>query len=186
MKRIVLALVLILAACGGGADTVAENDPETTEPIPANTADTTATREAPTEGTTGPAPEEPDEEPASSGDTGITLMIGDETWSFANAQCAFSDAPAGQPDSRWNVSAILNGSFSDPDVQVYVNWEDPDTYLTLYDVAADEEWRAQKDSLTIAVDGNDITASAAFAHSGTGETAQGSLSATCPSWYDAS
>ena len=182
MKMTVLAFVLTLAACGGGADTISEIESDSPEQTAATTATTTPSTEVPTDGTTGPAPE--GEEPAPSGDIGITLTIGDETWTFASAQCAFYDAPAGQPGSRWNVSAI-QGTFSDPELQVYVNWEDPDTYLELYDVAADEEWRAQIDTLTIDVDGNDITASATFAHSGTGETADGSLSATCPSWYDA-
>jgi len=181
MKSIALAVMLILAACGGGTDTVDGSQSESSEPAVATTvvpeATTAAPAEAPTEATTA-APE-------SAGDTGITLAIGDQTWAFGQAMCAYYDAPAGQPGSRWNVSAIQNGSFSAPDVQVYVNWEDPDTYLELYDFASDEKWQAQSDTLTIDVNGNEIVASATFANSGTGGTAEGSLSATCSSWVNA-
>ena len=181
MKSITLVLALILAACGGGTDTVDGSQPESSEPAVATTAEPVATTAAPADAPT----TAPTQAPESAGDTGITLVIGDQTWTFAQAMCAYYDAPAGQPGSRWNVSAIQNGSFSAPDVQVYVNWEDPDTYLQLYDVAADEEWQAQSDTLTINVNGNEITASATFAFSGTGETAEGSLSATCGSWSKA-
>lgn len=184
MKLLTLAMVLILAACGGGTDTVDGSQPESSEPAVATTAVPAATTAA----TAAPA-DEPTEAPAQApepaGDTGITLVIGDQRWTFAQAMCAYYDAPAGQPGSRWNVSAIQNGSFSDPDVQVYVNWEDPNTYVELYDVASDEDWRAQLDTLTIDVNGNEIAASATFAYSGTGETAEGSLSATCSSWVNA-
>jgi hypothetical protein len=184
MKSTLLAFVLILAACGGGSDTADETQPESPEPAVATTAGSAATTAAPT------APAEsstaaPTQAPEAVGDAGITLVIGDEAWAFAQAMCAYYDAPAGEPGSRWNVSAILNGSFSAPDLQVYLNWEDPDTYLQLYDVAADEEWRAQPDTLTVDVDGDVITASATFAHTGTGETAEGSLVAMCRSWVDA-
>lgn len=177
MKSTILAVVLILAACGGGTDTDDGSQPESSEATVATTGESATTTAAPTEA--------PTEAPESAGDTGITLVIGNQTWTFAQAMCAYYDAPAGQPGSRWNVSAIQNGSFSAPDLQVYVNWEDPNTYLQLYDVAADEEWRAESDTLTIDVDGNEITASATFAHSETGETAEGSLSATCGSWVNA-
>jgi len=180
MKSITLVLVLILAACSGGTNTVDGSQPESSDPA-ATTAEPVATTAAPADAPTAA----PTQAPESAGDFGITLVIGDQTWTFGRAMCAYYDAPAGQPGSRWNVSAIQNGSFSAPDVQVYVNWEDPDTYLELYDVAADEEWRAQSDTLTIDVNGNEITASATFAFSGTGETAEGSLSATCGSWVNA-
>ncbi len=183
MKLLTLAVVLILAACGGGTDTVDGSQPESSEPAVATTAVPAATTAAPAATTA--TTEAPAQAPESAGDTGITLVIGDQTWTFAQAMCAYYDAPAGQPGSRWNVSAIQNGSFSAPDVQVYVNWEDPDTYLELYDVASDEEWRAQSDTLIIDVNGDQIAGSATFAYSGTGETAEGSLSATCSSWVNA-
>jgi hypothetical protein len=112
-------------------------------------------------------------------------MIGDETWAFERTLCAFYVAPAGEPGSRWNVSAIMNGSFSNPDVQVYVNWEDPNTYLELNDFATGEGWKAQKDTLNIEVNGNDMSADATFVKDDTGESSEGTLSATCTSWTDA-
>ena len=193
MKLTTLAVMLILAACGGGTDTVDGSQSESPEPAVATTvvpeATTAAPADAPTEATTAAPAEAPTEAttaaPESAGDTGIKLAIGDQTWAFVQAMCAYYDAPAGQPGSRWNVSAIQNGSFSAPDVQVYVNWEDPDTYLELYDFASDEKWQARSDTLAIDVNGNEIVASATFANSGTGETSEGSLSATCSSWVNA-
>jgi hypothetical protein len=98
--------------------------------------------------------------------------------------CAFYDAQPGEPGSRWNVSGI-QGTFSDPEFQVYLNWEDPDTYLHLYDVATDEQWNAARETITVDVNGNEITATGTFTDSGTGEIADGMFSATCRSWVDA-
>lgn len=178
MKKIILVLALTIAACGGGSDTITDTGPDSTDPVTPTNGETTGSTAA---STTAPAGG-----PAPSGDAGIAITIGGETWNFANALCAFYDAPAGEPGSRWNVSAIQNGSFTAPDVQVYVNFEDPDTYLELNDFIADTGWSAQKDTLTIDVNGNDVTASATFANDDTGETAEGSLTATCSSWHDAS
>ncbi len=176
MKSFTLALVFVLVACGGGTDTASDSQPDTSEPPVATTAAavTTAAETAPTTVAATQAPE-------ATGDPGITLVIGDKTWDFERAMCAYYDAPAGEPGSRWNVSAIKNNSFSTPDIQVYVNWEDPDTYLSLNDFDTGEEWNAESESLTIEVDGDEITATATFA-SGTGETAEGSLTARCQSW----
>lgn len=123
-------------------------------------------------------------EPATPGDAGVTLTIGDETWTFPTAMCAFYDAQPGQPGSRWNVSG-LQGTFSNPELQVYLKWEDPDTYLHLADFASGEQWNAAKDTLSVDVNENEITASATISHSGTGDTADGAFSATCLSWVDA-
>jgi hypothetical protein len=179
MKRITLAVVLVLAACGGGTDTATDSQPDTTEPPVTTTAASVTTSADPTTTTVAAT-----EAPEATGSEGITLVIGDKTWGFERAMCAYYDAPAGEPGSRWNVSSIQNNSFSSPDIQVYVNWEDPDTYLSLNDFVSGEEWNAQKDSLTIEVDGDEITATATFA-SGAGETAEGHLSAICQSWVAA-
>lgn len=180
MKRIGLVVVMLLAACGGN-----ETGPGSDPTSPGSDTTTTAQSSVTTGGSATTSTEASNGEPTTGGDAGITLMIGDETWTFERALCAFYDAPAGEPDSRWNVSAIMNGSFTEPDVQVYVNWEDPDTYLEVNDFVTGEGWSAQKETLTIDVNGNDIAASATFANDDTGETAEGSLTATCSSWFDA-
>jgi len=180
MKRIGPVVLLLLAACGGGGETVSSGEPD----VPSADTTTTAQSSATTDGSATSSTEPSNGDPTTGQGAGITLVIGDETWTFERALCAFYDAPAGDPGSRWNVSAIMNGSFTDPDVQVYVNWEDPDTYLELNDFETGEGWSAQKDTLTIEVAGNDITATATFADDA-GATAEGNLSATCESWVDA-
>lgn len=178
MRSITLGLVLVLAACGGGTDAT-DAQPDTEESPATTSVSSPATSVAPTPTTVAPT-----QAPEVAGNAGITLAIGDQTWEFEQAMCAYYDAPAGEPGSRWNVSSIQNNSFSEPDIQVYVNWEDPDTTLSLNDFVTGEEWNAAEDSLAIEVDGDEISATATFA-SGTGETAEGSLSATCQSWVDA-
>jgi hypothetical protein len=112
------------------------------------------------------------------------MTIGDETWTFERAMCAYYDAQPGQAGSRWNVSG-LQGTFSSPELQAYLNWEDPDTYLHIDDFTTGEGWRADKATIKVDLNGDQVIATASFSHSGTGDIADGKFSATCLSWVDA-
>lgn len=176
-------MALVLAACGGGdSDTT-----EASDEAPAAT-EATAEQDAPpnTEApaaTEAPAEDEPAEEPAAAGEPLIVLTIGDETWEFPGAQCAFYFAPAGEEGSEWNVSNVNNG------LQVYVNSDSFGEDVSIADIEnggnPTVSWEAFGDAVSIEVDGNDISATGTFTDNVNGGTAEGTLTATCPSWFDA-
>lgn len=117
-------------------------------------------------------------EPSSQGS--ISLTIGDETWDFAGAQCASANGTPGQPAAEWNVSSISG------DLQVYVSVDDFGPRVSLSDIAdvGAMEWVAEGDAVTIAVDGDTVTASGTFTDL-TGAEQAGTLAATCSSWAEA-
>jgi len=175
VKKLFVVVALVLAACGGSdtADSPAD-DPTTTS---AN-ADTTAP--ADTEETQPPTTEAPE---PSSGSAAIVLTIGDETWQFDRAFCAFIGATPGEEGSEWNVTNL--GS----DAQVYVADDEFGLLVSYADISnggnPDFNWEAELDGLSIAVDGNDIAVSGNFTDSvgGTGPIA-GTLAATCNGWAE--
>jgi hypothetical protein len=177
MTRAILILAMLLAACGG------EVTESTTEPADDGPDPTTATDQAAPPETQASA-DEPADEPAAEPDAiAITLTIGDETWDFPGAQCAFQNAPAGDAGSEWNVSYVTNG------LQVYVA---DDAFGILVSVADIENggnptvsWEAINETVDITVDGDDISASGTFTDGVNGGTAEGTLTAKCPDWYDA-
>jgi len=128
--------------------------------------------------------EEPADEPAAAGGTAITMSIGDETWEFPAALCAYVNAPAGEAGSEWNVSHVNNG------LQVYVADDEFGTLVSVADIEnggnPTVSWEAIGDAVEISVNGNQVTASGTFTDGVNGGTAQGTLTATCPDWYDAS
>ncbi|MEA1901950.1 MAG: hypothetical protein U9N56_00320 [Actinomycetota bacterium] len=180
MKRlaIVLALALVFAACSGtepGSDPESADDPVTTA---AASQDTQAPADE-------PEPEEPAEEqaPAPQGEVAITLTIGDETWEFIGSLCAYVNALPGDEGSEWNVSMVQDG------LQVYISDDSFGTLVSMADIEnganATVNWEASGDNLQLTVDGNDISATGTFRDEVNGGTAEGTLSATCADWFDA-
>lgn len=182
IRYLLVVFALVLAACGGG------NTADTGEDAASDPPVTAATQPPATEAPAVDAPqttEAPLDEPAAPGGAaGITLTIGDETWEFPTAFCAYYNAPAGEADSEWNVSQVDNG------LQAYIA---DDEFGTLASVADIENggnptvsWEAIGDAVQITVNGNDVTATGTFTDGVNGGTAEGTLTATCLSWIDAS
>ena len=179
MKKLVIVIALVMAACGGSDDA----DP------PADAPTTTAADAVGDAGTTA-APETQETEPpttqatnAPAGPAEIVLTIGDETWEFERAFCAFRGAAPGNEGSEWNVTNL--GS----DAQVYVADDEFGLLVSYADISnggnPDFNWEAALDGLSVDVDGNDVTVSGNFTDSvgGTGPIA-GTLTATCSSWAE--
>ncbi|MCP3976397.1 MAG: hypothetical protein GY720_18075 [bacterium] len=177
MKKLLLVLALLLAACGGGDTVDSSADAPTTTAADAEAGNTTTAAPAETQAPTTAAPA------PSSGPAAIVLTIGDETWEFGRAFCAYVGATPGQEGSEWNVSN------TDADAQVYVADDAFGVLVQYADISnggnPDFDWEAQNDGLSIAVDGNDITVSGQFTDSvsGTGPLA-GTLTATCSGWAE--
>lgn len=110
----------------------------------------------------------------------ITLTIGDETWEFEGALCAFENAAPGEDGSEWNVS------FTQGNNQVYVSEDSFGPRVSIADVVnfGSFEWAAEGDAVTIEVDGKDISAEGTFTDL-TGVQRDGKLTATCSSWFEA-
>lgn len=173
MKRlaILLALALMIAACGG-EDTSSE--PESDE--------ATTTTAGATQDTQAPADEQA-EEPTSAGDIAITLTIGDETWEFPGSLCAFYNAPAGEAGSEWNVSYTEDG------LQVYASGDDFGESLSIDDIEnggnPTVSWEASNDEVDLTVDGNDISGTGTFTDNVNDGSEEGTFEARCNDWYDA-
>ena len=180
MRRLLIAVVFLAAACGGAETT----DPEPTSQTPTDTeADSTTDTQSPTTEAPVAAPETteaPADAPVASGPGGITLTIGDETWEFDGALCAYQNAEPGEDGSEWNVS-LMQG-----DLQVYASVDSFGDQVSLTDVVnyGTFEWVAEGGDITFTIDGNDITAEGTFTDMATGQpAAAGTLTATCASWY---
>jgi len=187
MKRlaIALALVLIIAACGGSNPASEPESDEAPAPTAGATQDTQAPADDP-EPEEEPAeepPEESAEEPAPGGDIAITLTIGDETWEFPGSLCAFYNAPAGDAGSEWNVSYTQDG------LQVYAAADSFGKLLSVADIEnggnPTVSWEAAHDEVDITVDGNDISATGTFTDNVNGGTIEGTFEAHCNDWFDA-
>lgn len=174
MKKLLPAILIILGACSsGGASAPAESASGESE---APAASQGAASEAPS-----PAASEASRESTASAPGGITLTIGDETWEFDGALCAYYNAPAGEPGSEWNVS------FKQGNNQVYVNVDSFGQDVSITDVVdyGTLQWVADGDDLMLSVDGNEIHAEGTFRDEATGaDPMQGTLDATCASWFE--
>ena len=178
MKKnlLILAIAMVAAACGGDDS----SDSATTSPGATTTtaADTPEATSAPTT-----QADSSDSPPASDAPGGIVLTIGDETWDFPGAQCAFYNAKAGEDGSEWNVSNVQDG------LQVYVYVEPGFEEVTIDDITnggnPTVSWVAEGDALTLTVNGDDIVAEGTFTDNvgGSGPTA-GKLEATCAGWFE--
>ena len=172
MRRLLVVVAVVLAACGGGeAETTSA--PETDGPA----ATEAATQDTQPQATAAPTTEAT----APSNGGSIVLTIGEETWEFPGSLCATYNAPAGEEGSEWNVS------FQDGNLQVYINHDAVEDYVSITDVVdyGTFEWSAAGDAVTIVADGNEITAEGTFTDgAGDGQPTAGTLTATCASWYE--
>lgn len=178
-----VATAIVLGACGG-TDTASDGTEAPSNATVASEEDSAPPETEAAAVTEAPAAEEPAEETAQpTGDPLITLTIGGETWEFDNSFCAYYNAPAGEEGSEWNVSDIADG------LQVYVNSDSFGQDVSIADIEnggnPTVSWEAFGDAVSIEVSGNDITASGTFTDNVNGGTAEGSLTATCPDWVDA-
>lgn len=111
---------------------------------------------------------------AGSGSARIT--VGDSTWDFANAQCAFGEEAIGVP------GAVANGAASQNGLSLYVSDDgDGRTYIELADLKDLDNginWTTEHggDGPTIKVDGKRITSEAEFVSM----SAEGELRAPTP------
>lgn len=177
MKKVLLVVALVLAACGGSdsADSPADDPTTTAADTSASTSAAPQTEETEPPTTEGSAP--------SAGAAAIVLTIGDETWEFGSAQCAFVGANPGEDGSEWNVSNVKDGA------QVYVSDDSFGPLVQYADISnggnPNFNWESEQDGLSISVSGNDITVSGQFVDSvsATGPV-PGTLSATCPGWFE--
>lgn len=170
MKKLLLVIALVLTACGGADDSA-----DTTAAAPTTTA-----ADAEPGNTTTAAPAETQAPAPSSGPAGIVLTIGDETWEFGRALCAYVGPEPGQSGSEWNVSNVQDGA------QVYISDDSFGPLVQYADISnggnPNFNWESTG-GITLAVDGNDITGTGDFADSvsGTGPVA-GTVTATCTDW----
>lgn len=179
MKKVLIVVALVLAACGGSdaADPPAD-DPTTTAAAATGDASTTAAPES--QETEPPTTEATTQSPESAA---IVLTIGDETWQFDRAFCAFIGATPGDEGSEWNVTNL--GS----DAQVYLADDEFGVLVSYADISnggnPDFNWEAELDGLSMTVDGNDIAVSGQFTDSvsGAGPVA-GTVTATCTDWAE--
>lgn len=173
MRKLVPALLLVLAACGGGGASESAEE-AASEGATTGSEAAQASEEAPAESA-------PEASAALDAPGSITLTIGDETWEFAGALCATYNAPAGDPGSEWNVS------YKEGNNQVYVNVDSFGQDVSITDVVdyGSLQWVADGNDLTIDVSGNDIHAEGTFRDDANGAPSQpGTLDATCASWFE--
>lgn len=173
---VVVGLVAVSCSSDGATDTQPDTPDVTTAALDQESPPKT---QAPVE----ESADEPADEPAPAGNIAITMSIGDETWEFPAALCAYKYAPAGEAGSEWNVSHVDNG------LQVYIADDEFGTLVSVADIEnggnPTVSWEAIGDAVEITVKGNDVTASGTFSDGVNGGTAQGTLIATCPDWFDA-
>lgn len=176
MHMVILALAMVAAACGGS---------ELADPVDTTAGGTQTTVAAGSEGTqpSTTQAENSDAPPAQDQPGGIVLTIGDQTWEFGSAQCAFYNAQPGSDGSEWNVSNIKDG------LQVYVNVDSFETSVTIADIANGGSptlsWGAVDDAVSVTVNGDEISAQGTFTDKvgGSGPT-EGTLTAKCASWFE--
>ena len=177
--RFVVLVVVGLVAVSCSSDGATDTEPDTPDVTTASDQESLPKTQAPAE--------EPADEPADAtapvGDIAITMSIGDETWEFPAALCAYRNAPAGEAGSEWNVSHVNNG------LQVYIADDEFGTLVSVADIEnggnPTVSWEAIGDAVEITVNSNDVTASGTFTDGVNGGTAQGTLTATCSDWFDA-
>jgi hypothetical protein len=175
MKKLLPIVVLVVAGCSGGGttQTTAQADTGSTD-----TQATTTTAPAPAETTTSTT-----QAAASSGPGHITLTIGDQTWEFNGALCAYTGPTPGEAGSQWNASQVQDN------LQVYLNDDETGVYISIADIVdyGTMQWEALGDAVSsLTVDGNDITGAGTFQdQAGDSPDTEGTVTATCPSWYNA-
>lgn len=174
MKKLAVALALVLAACSGG-DAVAETDADSPEP----TATTEHSSPDPTlapEQSSPPQTQAPADEPSSGGEGSVIATIGDMTWEFDNALCFIMEGTPGEEGSAWSITnsdafqVVLEAGNGDSiDVGGGPFSDDPDN-----------DW--DTNTPTFEVNGSTVVGTGTFTNRVNNETAEGTVTATCPDW----
>lgn len=171
IRLLLVAIAFVVFACGG---------------VSVDTTDAESSAALTTQGTETPTDqpettEAPIDEPApASLPGGITLVIGEETWEFEGAVCAFQNAPAGQEGSEWNVS-MEQGDYI---VKIADNRFGQAIAITdMATFGGSFNWEGQGDAISLSVEGNDITGEGTFTdRTGAEQPTRGTLTATCADW----
>lgn len=174
-RIVIVGLLLTVAACGGDAAETTDGGTDTTAATDAGTDEaTTTTAGASTETTAAAGGGGGDVDPPGE----IILTVGDETWEFIGSLCAYYNALPGESGSEWNVSWVQDN------MQVYLNVDSFGETASLFDIGTSTMlWETQGPVFTFTVNGNDITGEGTFT-SESGESVDGSVSATCESWVE--
>ncbi len=169
MSVVAVVTAMWLGGCGGGDG---EAGPSPVDSAPRSEAAQSAAASASAAASQAGGSDAPGE---------ISLTIGDETWDFAGALCAYAGAPAGEDGSEWNVSFVQD------DLQVYLS---VDSYGPLVSVTNVVDygtlgWEATGDAVSLTVSGNDISGTGTFSDQfGSDGEREGSVTATCDSWVE--
>lgn len=178
---VAMACALALSACGGGPEEEALPEPSALL-SEAGEALATATSqeeiEDATEDLLDTVEDMADSLEAQQSGGSAAATVGDQTWTFDGALCAFGEEEIGQEGAELVVSAITDGvqlyisidSFGhNVDVNDIENFENPSVSLAS---AVDGEF--------IVVDGKDVSGEALFTDYETNESLEGTFEATCP------
>ncbi len=187
--RMLVALVVMLAACGGGDG---DSGPAETPTTAAETQATDRTTVAPSgselQETADALTENLQEVQDAQGGGSATLTVGDRSWTFDNVLCAFGEAEIGQAGAEFVLSSIQDG------LQLYASIDSFGQSVTLNDI---EDFQNPSVSLTagsfttaitggpeefIEVNGKEIRAGAPFVDdlADSFDGIDGTLEATCP------
>ncbi len=120
-----VSLVMLVAACGGDASTDVAATPDATLDTEALQQDAEATAATLAENLT----ESLEGQQAAAGGGSATLTVGDQTWTFNGALCAFGEEMIGQEGAVFNLSSIQDG------LQLYVSIDSFGHSITLNDIA---------------------------------------------------
>jgi hypothetical protein len=175
---VIAALMLVLAACGGG-----EADPEVPADQPDATVpsmDTAPTNEEELEEMVEDMTENLEEMQESQGGGSATLTVGDQTWDFDSVLCAFGEDEIGQEGAELVVSSLQDG------LQFYVSIDSFGHNVSLDDISDFENPSVSLSTFGsdnfIQVDGKNISGEVGFmdTNSDSMDTVDGSFEATCP------
>ena len=169
MAVVVLAGAMALGGCGGGEDDPEPDIVDSAAAVEAAESAGASATDAAAEAGGADAPGE------------ISLTIGDETWDFGGALCAYTGAPAGEDGSEWNVSFVQD------DLQVYISVDGYGPLVSVTNIVdyGTLGWEATGDAVELTVSGNDISGTGTFSDQfGSEDEMEGSVTATCASWVE--
>lgn len=176
------ALVLFLTACGGDSD----DDAAAVDGVRAEvsaavddfaSADTAEELEAAASDAAEGFSEMADDLESQQTGGSATLAVGDQTWTFDGALCAFGEEEIGQEGAEFVLSSIGDG------LQFYLTIDSFGHSASINDVENFEDpsvsWESETDGF-ITLSGKDVSGETSFIDYDTMETADGSFEATCP------
>jgi hypothetical protein len=184
-ELVVVAALLVLAACGGDSDPSTEADAPTATSEAADSGDSQGAadvEEAAVEDAVEFAEELTEsitEKQAAEGGGGAVLVVGETEWTFDSVLCAFGEEEIGQAGAEFVLSSIKDG------LQLYVSVDEFGHSVSLDDVQDFDNpsvaLNAGGDGLVV-VTGKDISAEGAFADFTSEDmlSTPGALTATCP------